>query len=107
MTLKTPIKRIQVFLRKDVNSMDIDDCTDKDIRDTLLPDGEVALMLNDLNDAFVEQGLLFDEFEEEIYSGDELKHAMEVVSQYKERLPVLYTEIKRAYDLDTVALIYL
>lgn len=107
MTLKTPIKRIQVFLRKDVNSMNVEDCTDKDISDTLLPDGEVALMLHDLNDTFAEQGLLFGEFEEEIYCGEELKHAMEVVSQYKERLPVLYTEIKRAYDLDTVALIYL
>lgn len=107
MILTTPIKRIEVFLRKDVNSMAIEDCTDKDIRDTLLPDEEADLMLNELNDTFAEQGLLFGEWEDEIYDGEELKHAMEVVSQYKDRLPVLYTEIKRAYDLDTVAIIHL
>lgn len=105
MKATTADKRVEVFLRKDVNSMPKEDCTDEDIRKTRLPDEEADLMLNELNGTFAEQDLFFGEYEEEIYKGEELKHAMEVVSLYKDRLPVLYTEIKRAYDLDTVAIV--
>ena len=105
MQATTADPRVEVFLRKDVNSMLAEDCTDKDIRKTRLPDEEADLMLNELNDAFAEQGLFFDDWEQEIYYGEELKHAMAVISQYKDRLPVLYTEVKRAYDLDTVAIV--
>lgn len=107
MKATTGDNRVEVFLRKDVNSMAKEDCTEKDISMTRIPDEEADLMLNELNGTFAEQGLFFEEWELEIYKGEELKRAMEVISQYKDRLPVLYTEVKKAYDLDTVAIVCL
>ncbi len=97
---------IQIFLHKGTNYMDKEDCVEgKDVRTTLIPEAEWKLILNDLNDEFAEQGLLFTEGEQEIYYDEELQHAAKVLEKYKDQLPTFYREVKSAADLETDAYI--
>ena len=73
----------------------------RDTRTTLIPEAEWRLMLNDLNDELCEQDLLFSEHEQEFYYDEELQHAAKVLEKYKDRLPTVYREVKKAADLGT------
>lgn len=101
-----PIKNVQIFLHKGVRYMPKKDCVEgKDVRRTIIPKAEWSLMINDLCDELGEQGLLFSDFEEEIYYDEELQHAAKVLEKYKDRLPTVYGEVKKAADLGTAAYI--
>ena len=82
------------------------DCVEgKDVRTTIIPEAEGRLMLSDLNDELCEQGLLFSECEQELYYGEELQHVAKVFEKYKDRLPIVYCEVKTAADLGTAVFI--
>lgn len=103
-----PNKNVQIFLHQGVNYMPEEDCVEgRDVRTTLIPEAEWSLMINDLCDELGEQGLLFSDFEEEMYYDEELQHAAIVLEKYKDRLPTVYREVKRAADLGTAAYINL
>ncbi len=97
---------IQIFLHKGVNHMRKKDCVEgRDVRTTIIPEAEWSLMLNDLNDELCEQDLLFSECEQEMYYDEELRHAAKVLEKYKDQLPTVYCEVKKAADLGTAAFI--
>lgn len=73
----------------------------RDVIRTIIPEAEGDLMLNDLNDELCEQDLLFSEHEQEFYYDEELQHAAKVLEKYKDRLPTVYREVKKAADLGT------
>lgn len=93
---------VQIFLHKGVMRMDNDDWVEgRDIRTTLIPEAEWKLMLNDLNEELCKQDLLFSDCEQEFYYDEELQHAAKVLEKYKDRLPTVYREVKKAADLGT------
>ena len=97
---------VQILLHKGFNDMLMKDWVEgRDIRTTLIPEAEWKLMLNDLNDELGEQDLLFSDFEQEFYYDEELQHAAKVLEKYKDQLPTVYREVKRAADLGTAAYI--
>lgn len=103
----TPQGNIKIFLTQEALFKEPDEETDADTRVTFLPDNETDLMLGALNIEFLEQGINFSTFENDDYYDEELRHLCDVLSDYKDRLPVLYGEVKKARDLDTLAIINL
>lgn len=60
-----------------------------------------------LCEEFQNQDVYFSEFENDCYEGASLQHLYRVLSGYKEQLPVLYGEVKKAYELDALAILCL
>lgn len=106
-SINNPKYNIEIYLNKEAMFKDPEDQTDTDTRVTFLPKAETDLMLGELQEELMDQGIYFSEFENELYSEEELDHAYNVLSKYKDRLPVLFGEIKTAYERGTYAIVNL
>ncbi len=105
--INNPGYNIRVYLNKEAMFKELEEQTDADVKITILPIAEADLMIGDLCEEFQNQDIYFSEFENDCYEGANLRHLYDVLSGYKEQLPVLYGEVKKAYELDTLALLCL
>ena len=106
-SINNPKYNIEIYLNKEAMFKYPEDRKDTDTRRTFLPKAETDLMLGELQEELMDQGIYFSTFENELYSEEELDHAYNVLSKYKDRLPVLFGEIETAYERGTYAIVNL
>lgn len=106
-SINNPKYNIEIYLNKEAMFKYPEDRKETDTRRTFLPKAETDLMLGDLQGELRAQGIYFSEFENELYSEEELDHAYNILSKYKDSLPVLFGEIKTAYERGTYAIVNL
>lgn len=99
--------KIEVFLNKGAMQKLREEHTENDSKTYGMPKDEYDLLLGKLNEHFLEHGIIFSDFNEEIYEGEDLRKLHELCLSVKDSIPKTYEAIEQAFKLDTIAFIYM
>lgn len=98
---------IEVFLNKEAMNKMREDHFEYDSKTYGLPKNEYDLLLGELNSYFLEKEIIFTDFDEEIYDGEELKKIYNACLSVKDKIPKFFEAIEKAYTLETIAFVYM
>lgn len=84
-----------------------EDHSEKDSKIYGMPKNEYDLLLGELNSYFLEKDIIFTDFDEEIYDGEELNKIYNACLPVRDKIPKFFEAIESAHALETIAFVYM